>query len=110
MHIANSGRVIVRLSREVKEGQIICDKDNQKIGRITELIGPVKNPFASAIPLTNNVKKISGTKVLENQTNNDYQRRGVITKGAILETEDGKCKVISRPGQCGIINAVLVKW
>ena len=39
----------------------------------------------------------------------DYQRRGVITKGAILETEDGKCKVISRPGQCGIINAVLVK-
>ena len=62
-HIANSGRVIVRLSREVKEGQIICDKDNQKIGRITELIGPVKNPFASAIPLTNNVKKISGTKV-----------------------------------------------
>ena len=63
MHIANSGRVIVRLSREVKEGQIICDKDNQKIGRITELIGPVKNPFASAIPLTNNLKKISGTKV-----------------------------------------------
>ena len=49
------------------------------------------------------------TRVLENQTNNDYQRRGVITKGAILETEDGKCKVISRPGQCGIINAVLVK-
>ena len=63
LHIANSGRVIVRLSREVKEGQIICDKDNQKIGRITELIGPVKNPYASAIPLTNNVKKISGTKV-----------------------------------------------
>ena len=63
LHIANSGRVIVRLSREVKEGQIICDKDNQKIVRITELIGPVKNPFASAIPLTNNLKKISGTKV-----------------------------------------------
>ena len=48
-------------------------------------------------------------KVLENQTNNDYQRRGVITKGAIIETEDGKCKVISRPGQCGIINALLLK-
>ena len=63
MHIANSGRVIVRLSREVKEGQIICDKDNQKIGRVTELIGPIRTPFASAIPLTNNVKKISGTKV-----------------------------------------------
>ena len=25
------------------------------------------------------------------------------------ETDDGKCKVISRPGQCGVINAILVK-
>ena len=48
-------------------------------------------------------------RVLENQTNNDYQRRGVITKGAVIETEDGNCKVISRPGQCGIINAILLK-
>ena len=63
LHIANSGRVIVRLSKEIKEGQVLCDKNNQKIGRVTELIGPVKNPFASAIPLTNNLKKISGTKV-----------------------------------------------
>ena len=63
MHIANSGRVIVRLSKEIKEGQILCDKNNQKIGRVTELIGPIKNPFASAIPLTNNLKKISGIKV-----------------------------------------------
>ena len=63
LHIANSGRVIVRLSKEIKEGQVLCDKNNQKIGRVTELIGPIKNPFASAIPLTNNLKKISGTKV-----------------------------------------------
>ena len=63
MHIANSGRVIVRLSKEIKEGVILCDKNNQKIGRVTELIGPVKNPFASAIPLTNNLKKISGARV-----------------------------------------------
>ena len=62
LHIANSGRVIV-LSKEIKEGQILCDKNNQKIGRVTELIGPIKNPFASAIPLSNNLKKISGIKV-----------------------------------------------
>ena len=48
-------------------------------------------------------------KVLENGTNNDYQRRGVITKGAILETDEGKCRVISRPGQSGTVNAILVK-
>ena len=63
LHIANSGRVIVRLSKEIKEGQILCDKNSQKIGRVTELIGPIKNPFASAIPLSNNLKKISGIKV-----------------------------------------------
>ena len=49
-------------------------------------------------------------RVLENGTNNDYQRRGVITKGAILETDEGKCRVVSRPGQNGTINAILVKW
>ena len=63
MHLANSGRVIVRLSKEMQEGQILCDKNNQKIGRVTELIGPVKSPFASVVPLTNNLKKISGIKV-----------------------------------------------
>ena len=54
-------------------------------------------------------KRSKIVRVLENQTNNDYQRRGVITKGAILETEDGKCKVVSRPGQNGVINAILVE-
>ena len=55
------------------------------------------------------VKKTKILKVLENSTSSDYKRRGVITKGAILETEDGKCKVVSRPGQQGIVNAILVK-
>lgn len=55
------------------------------------------------------VKRSKIIKVLENPTNSDYKRRGVISKGAILETEDGKCKVVSRPGQHGAVNAVLVK-
>ncbi len=55
------------------------------------------------------VKKTKILKVLENATNNDYQRRGIITKGAILETQEGKCRVVSRPGQNGTVNAVLIK-
>ena len=55
------------------------------------------------------VKKTKILKVLENTTNNDYQRRGIITKGAILETQEGKCRVVSRPGQSGTVNAVLIK-
>ena len=54
-------------------------------------------------------KKVKILKVLENATNNDYQRRGIISKGAILETAEGKCRIMSRPGQHGIVNAVLIK-
>jgi small subunit ribosomal protein S8e len=55
------------------------------------------------------VKKVKIEKVLENATNNDYKRRGIITKGAILETKEGKCRVVSKPGQNGIVNAILLK-
>ena len=55
------------------------------------------------------VKKTKIIKVLENATNNDYKRRGIITKGAILETAEGKCRVVSKPGQIGIVNAILLK-
>jgi len=55
------------------------------------------------------VKKVKILKVLENATNNDYKRRGIITKGAILEVQEGKCRVVSKPGQIGIVNAVLLK-
>ena len=55
------------------------------------------------------VKKSKILKVLENATNNDYKRRGIITKGAILETQEGKCRVVSKPGQNGIVNAILLK-
>jgi small subunit ribosomal protein S8e len=49
------------------------------------------------------------TKVSKNPANKDYERRGVITKGAVIETELGLARVISRPGQDGVINAVLIK-
>ena len=61
------------------------------------------------ITIDSKTKKVKIIKVLENGTNNDYQRRGIISKGAILETEEGKCRVVSRPGQHGTVNAILVK-
>jgi len=61
------------------------------------------------LAIDSKVKRVKIIKVLENATNNDYQRRGVISKGAILETSEGKCRVVSRPGQHGTVNAILVK-
>ena len=63
MHLANSGRVIVQLTKLVEEGQILCDEKNSKVAKVMELIGPVSKPYASAIPLTNNVKKFTGKKI-----------------------------------------------
>ena len=65
--------------------------------------------FVNLAQSDSKVRKIKILKVLENATNNDYQRRGIITKGALLETQEGKCRVVSKPGQNGIVNAVLVK-
>ena len=48
-------------------------------------------------------------RVLENSANKDYERRGVLSKGAIVETELGIARVVSRPGQHGSMNAILTK-
>lgn len=68
MHLARSGRVIVQLTKLVEEGQILCDEKSGKVAKVMELIGPVAKPYASAVPLTNNIKKFTGKKVfaLEN--------------------------------------------
>ena len=63
LHLATSGRVIVRLSKTVVQDQILCDENSTKVAKVTELIGPVAKPYASAISLTNNIKKFVGKKI-----------------------------------------------
>ena len=63
MHLATSGRVIVRLSKTVVQDQILCDQNSTKVAKVTELIGPVAKPYASAMSLTNNIKKFVGKKM-----------------------------------------------
>jgi len=60
-------------------------------------------------PKSGITKKMRIIDIVKNPANIDYSRRGVITKGAIIKTEIGTAKVTSRPGQNGIINAVLIK-
>ena len=47
-------------------------------------------------------------EVIENTANPNYVRQNIITKGSLIETEKGKAKVTSRPGQHGVVNAVLI--
>jgi small subunit ribosomal protein S8e len=59
-------------------------------------------------PKGGKTEKVEITRVVRNPANIDYDRRGVITKGAVIETSLGLARVTSRPGQHGIINAVLI--
>jgi small subunit ribosomal protein S8e len=59
-------------------------------------------------PKSGKTEKVEIVRVVKNPANVDYDRRGVITKGATIETSKGLARVTSRPGQVGIVNAVLV--
>ena len=47
LHQAKSGRLIVKLTQEVRPGAFILDDAGRKLGRVVELIGPVRSPYAS---------------------------------------------------------------
>ncbi len=63
LHLANSGRVLIRLSKPLHDGQIVVDNSGTKVAKVSEMIGPVDAPYASAIPLTNNIKRHIGKHV-----------------------------------------------
>lgn len=58
---------------------------------------------------TGRAKKEKILNILETPANREYARRNIITKGAIILVESGKAVVVSRPGQDGIVNAVLLQ-
>ncbi len=55
------------------------------------------------------VKKVKVLDVIENKANPHFIRQKVVTKGALIKTDAGICRVTSRPGQCGAVDAVLVE-
>lgn len=60
-------------------------------------------------PKTGRTETVKILRVLKNPANKDYDRRGVITKGTIIETPLGTARITSRPGQNGVLNAVLIE-
>ena len=54
-------------------------------------------------------RKVEIQNVAENGANPNYARRDIVTKGAVIETPEGRARVVSRPGQDGVVNAVAVE-
>jgi RNA-binding protein len=63
MHLARSGRLIIKLTAEARPGEILVDSAGKRVGKIAELIGPVKAPYASVIPMTDRTARLVGAKV-----------------------------------------------
>ena len=59
-------------------------------------------------PKSKSYKMLKIKSVVGNPANRNFIRRNIITKGALIDTEMGKARVTSRPGQEGTVNAVLV--
>ena len=59
-------------------------------------------------PKTKKYEKAKIKAVVDNPANRHFIRRNIMTKGTVIETEKGKAKITSMPGQDGTINAVLI--
>lgn len=65
LHQAKSGRLIVKLSREVRPGATIFDEGGRKLGRVVELIGPVRAPYASVAVASSRVGRAGDPAFVE---------------------------------------------
>ncbi|HYB75916.1 MAG TPA: 30S ribosomal protein S8e [Nitrososphaerales archaeon] len=66
--------------------------------------------FADTANVSDSKGKAVKSKILrvkKSPANRDYERRGVITLGAVIETEAGEAIVTSRPTDDGVVNAIL---
>ncbi|MEM1658723.1 MAG: 30S ribosomal protein S8e [Candidatus Jordarchaeales archaeon] len=58
---------------------------------------------------TGRTVKVKILDLVKNPASVDYTRRKIVTKGSIIKTELGLAQVTSRPGQDGVVNAVLIE-
>jgi small subunit ribosomal protein S8e len=104
-----------RIKRKFEQGTFAAEttlgepkrKTTQGMGG-TSKVKVLTDKFVSVTDFkSGKTEKAEILRVVKNPANVDYNRRGVITKGAEIETSLGMAKVTSRPGNDGVINAIL---
>ena len=69
----------------------------------------LSDEYANVVdPKTKQYKKVKIKTTTDNPADRHFVRRNIMTKGAVIETEIGKARITSRPGQDGVINAELI--
>jgi small subunit ribosomal protein S8e len=112
------GRItILRKKRKYELGsnELLTKLGKEKLKISKGKGGTIKKRFLAADfanvfdPSSKVIKKVKITDVIENPANQHFVRRGMITKGATIETELGLARISSRPTHHGVVNAVLIK-
>jgi len=76
---------------------------DQRVRMLKANTANVTNPkTGKTAPAT--IKTVTG-----NPANINYVRRNILTKGAIVDTDLGKVKITSRPGQSGALSGIKVQ-
>lgn len=69
----------------------------------------LKSDYVNLVYEPGKIKKAKIIDVLETPSNKFLARSKVLVKGAIIQTDLGKARITNRPGQEGVINAILVE-
>ena len=107
----NKNKRNAEFGRNPAETRIVDEVKKEIVarGNCTKTRATVAKRINVIDPKDNSSKNVEMLTVLENGANSHFVRRNIITKGAIVETEIGKAKITSRPGQKGIVNGVLIE-
>ncbi|WP_370575409.1 30S ribosomal protein S8e [Methanomethylovorans sp.] len=64
--------------------------------------------MANVTDANGKTQKTTIETVVGNEANEHYVRRNILTKGSVIRTPVGNARITSRPGQDGVVNAVLL--
>jgi small subunit ribosomal protein S8e len=105
-------------NRKKKLYELPGQKRNVKLGegkiKTKRILGGNKKTFTLKAKFVNvrtkdKIKKVEIKNVLETPSNRFLARQNILTKGAIIQTDLGRVKILNRPTQEGIINGILIE-
>jgi small subunit ribosomal protein S8e len=109
----------VRPHRKKRKSELGHDSTETQVGETSLQVVDARGGETKVRALSTTVANVTGgdgttenatiEDVVENPADPNYARRNIITKGATIRTSAGLARVTSRPGQRGIVNAVLVE-
>ena len=107
-HSKRKKRNLVGEFSSTTEGEEVVVKHRKSRGK-TQKLSLDQTNFVNVSTDEGETVKTEIEDVAGNPANPDFVRRGIITKGSIVETSEGKVEITSRPGQDGTLNGKIVE-